>query len=92
MKVVRKVTLLTLVTLSLGFTINHMELNGLFTSTAIAFEHDTIDTTALKCPATTTAYTPDNTVILVDFHRVIAQLDIREALKNFNDHPQRFKT
>ncbi|OGB97603.1 hypothetical protein A3F06_03670 [candidate division TM6 bacterium RIFCSPHIGHO2_12_FULL_36_22] len=92
MNIIKKLTILILIGLGLFFIINHFEFNSLFAAEDLVFEHPIIDTNNIKCPATSTPYTPENTVFLVDFHRVIAQLDIQEALKNFHAHPQKFKT
>ncbi len=92
MKIVKRLTIVALVSLALAFTTSHFELNGLLKAKDLAFEHPIIDTSSIKCPATSTAYTPNNTVFLVDFHKVIAQLDWPKAMKNFKEHPQRFKT
>jgi FMN phosphatase YigB (HAD superfamily) len=91
MNLTKKIGLLIVIALGLGFTVNQMELKRFFPQEE-AFEHPTIDTSTIKCPATSIAYTPKNTVFLIDFHYVIARMDWTEAWKNFQEHPQRFKT
>ncbi|MBT4856370.1 hypothetical protein HOM50_00825 [bacterium] len=91
MTIAKKVGLFIALTLALGFTIHQIELRRFFPSKAETFHHPSIETSSIQCPATSVSYTPDNTVFLVDFHYVIAQMDWKEAWSNFSKHPNKFK-
>ena len=51
--------------------------------------HPAINTIDQFSAQSVPVYKPDNTVFLVDFHHVLARFDVKEAWKNFRQHPKK---
>lgn len=87
----KKVTLLLATCLIVGLSIQWNLLHSI-SSPRLNSTHPEIISSSLMCPANTTGYNPKNTVFLVDYHYVIAQLDWQEAWDIFSKHPEKLKT